>query len=138
MIKLLPIAVATILLTSCTASQSPVDTTDASIYRRWILTRTSGGFTGTVKDYPDRNLSLWLTADGNAIRYDRDSVVSRTAFTMEYGPSIVMSDSAHQVRYANEPVTQIIARLTRDTLILIDNVYDGTTHIYERGSQGTP
>lgn len=138
MIRSFLLAGTMIVLASCTASHSPSDAANASIYHRWILTRTSGGFMGTVKDYPDRNLALWLTADGNATHYDRDSVISRTTFTVEYGSSVVMSDSVHQVRYANEAATQVIARLTRDTLILIDNAYDGTTHIYERDNQDAP
>lgn len=138
MIRSFLLAGTMIVLASCTASHGPSDPANASIHHRWILTRTSGGFMGTVKDYPERNLSLWFTADGNATRYDRDSIISRTTFTIEYGPGVIISDSIHQVRYANEAATQMIARLTHDTLILIDNAYDGMTHIYERSSQNAP
>ncbi len=129
--------VVAIVLAACTSSDDLSGPASTSLYQRWTLIHTSGGFGGTVIEYPDRNLSLWLTADGNATTYDGGSIVSRTSFTLNYGPSVITSDSVQLVRYANEPVTRIIARLTRDTLMLIDNAYDGMTHIYERGSQNT-
>lgn len=135
MAKSFLIAGAMIVLAACTPSDDLSGPANASLYQRWTLIRTSGGFGGTVIEYPNRNLSLWLTADGNATTYDEDSILSRTSFTLEYGPSVVTSDTVQHVRYANEPVTHVIARLTRDTLILIGNAYDGMTHVYERRSQ---
>lgn len=135
MIKAFIICIA-VMLVSCSTSNEPSEqgrqAVTALLYERWVLVRTSGGFSGTTIDYPDRSQSVRFTVDGNATSYDRDSITSITTYAVEFGPCIVTPDSVDQLRYATSPVTQIISRLTRDTLILTDNVYDGLTYVYER------
>lgn len=100
----------------------------------WLLTRISGGFAGTTTDIsPEEGRKVVFTEGGSVSYYLKGALVSSTTFVLKKGKSIYSSEEKNFIHFADNPeMPMVILSISRDTLQLADNVYDGFSYTYLR------
>jgi hypothetical protein len=132
MYKLLYIILGAILI-SCSHSNINNDS-PSPIYGEWILVNVSGGFAGDINDIDtitDKQI-LVITEDNNITYSYNDSLISSTKFHIEKRKSIYAVDDMDFIVYGNKKPPEVIFKLSRDSLGISDNNYDGFSNIYIR------
>lgn len=108
------------------------DETSALLSGSWSWTLTSGGFGGFYIT-PD---SVGYTQGINfsqiqAVFYKNKAITFSSNYKIEKGRSIIAEESEFIV-YSGNRESDVIVKLTQDSLIIADNHFDGFYHTYLR------
>ncbi len=103
------------------------------IWGTWRWVRSSGGMFGAIREADSTTAqTVTFTRDHVAIYRDRDSVTFQGNYHLYEGPSVFSTTSVWLMQVQGMKRIQFVERVTRDTLILRDNAYDGWTRLYVR------
>lgn len=95
---------------------------------KWLLVRTSGGFSGQEKPI-DKEVILEIK-NGKLTRTENGVLVLEAAFALEKGKVIETTEPADLLK-SNSLIKQSIT-VDHDTLVLKDQCYDCYTHVYKK------
>jgi hypothetical protein len=101
---------------------------------RWLLRSISGGFGGTTEivDSNDEWTIVSYNADQVATTIHNDTLLWSNTFRIEKRKSIYFSEPKDFIVYEKQFDPEVVLYVTRDTLILGDNMYDGFSRIFSR------
>lgn len=105
------------------------------IYGSWDWLETSGGISGKEKSTPETEGSsqrLLFHENGIAEFYQDETLMEGVPFHIEKGKSIYSEENADLIIYKGYRGVFVITYLSKDTLILGDNNYDGFSSTYTR------
>jgi len=123
-----------VILISCGQSNINNEESPSQIYGEWILVNVSGGITGEIRDIDtETNKNILVFTKDNTVSYSHnDSLISSIKFHIEKRKSIFSVDDMDFIVYRNKKPPEVIFKLSKDTLGIADNNYDGFSNIYTR------
>jgi hypothetical protein len=109
---------------------------NSNIYGKWVLVNISGGIAGNINEINTKNEKYILEfSNNNSITYFyNDSLKTKTGFQIEKRKSIYSAEEIDFILYDNLQAPEAITYLSKDTLTISDNNYDGYTKVYIRWS----
>jgi hypothetical protein len=108
-----------------------VESSETGITGLWLLKNISGGIGGGTI-YPSGTNLLRITSDNNFIQSRNDTVTFSDNFTI----SVDSSSQRQTIKFVNsQRISQIIFKVTSDTLALSDAMWDGYMSLYTRVKQ---
>ncbi|MGE5431085.1 MAG: hypothetical protein ACM3QX_08425 [Syntrophomonadaceae bacterium] len=118
------------IFSSCYDVTAPEE--EKLLFGSWILVRISGGIAGqTTNVNPEEGRKVVFTERGSVSYYSKDVLVRSTAFTVKKGKSIYSTEEKNFIHFADMPdMPMVIMSVSRDTLMLADNMYDGFSFTY--------
>jgi hypothetical protein len=102
------------------------------IYNKWVLVNISGGIAGEINHIDtntDRHI-LEFNSNNSISYYYNDSLVSTKNFSIKKRKSIYHAEEIDFIVFENEESAEAITYLSKDTLAISDNFYDGHTRVY--------
>jgi protein-tyrosine phosphatase len=104
----------------------------SNIYGKWLLVNISGGIAGEINDIDtntDRHI-LEFNSNNSITYFYNDSLVSNKSFSIKKRESIYHAEEIDFIVFENEESPEAITYLSKDTLEISDNFYDGYTRVY--------
>lgn len=119
-----------LIFSSCYDVTGPEE--EKLLHGSWLLTRVSGGFAGQTTDVSPSEESKMVIEDGGSVSYYSKGVLQRrTTFVVKKGKSIYSTEEKNFIHFADRPdMPMVIMMVSRDTLQLADNMYDGYSFTY--------
>jgi hypothetical protein len=99
---------------------------------KWMLVNISGGIAGDIDDIDTKTEKHILLFDNNrsVSFFYNDSLLNTTNFQIEKRKFIYSTDELDFIIYENGSEPDAITYLSKDTLAIADNNYDGYTSVY--------
>lgn len=96
----------------------------------------SGGIAGDINEInTEVEKHILVFSEDNSITYFyNDSLISKNDFQIEKKKSIYFAEEIDFIIYDNQQAPEAITYLSKDTLTISDNFYDGYTKVYIRPS----
>jgi hypothetical protein len=107
---------------------------NSNLYGEWMLVNLSGGIAGEINEINtevEKHI-LMFGEDNSITHFYNDSLISKTLFLIEKRKSIYYTEEIDFIIFENEENAEAITYLSKDTLIISDNFYDGYTKVYIR------
>ena len=126
------IIVISLIFTGCNSAIN--DNIDSGLYNKWLLVNVSGGIDGRINEIniEEEKHILEFRRNNTIILFFNDSLISKGDFQIEKRKSIYSSDEIDFIVYQNQQAPEAITYLSKDTLAISDNFYDGFTKVYIR------
>lgn len=99
---------------------------------KWRWVQSTGGFAGktTTPQAEGHTMHIEFKADTSVIIYRDDAVTGKAKFEVVKGRTIFSQDSAYLLKFQPQMIDEAILKVTKDTLVLADNVHDGFGKTY--------
>ena len=110
---------------------------NSKLYGKWMLVNVSGGIAGeinVINTKAEKNIFV-ISEENNISYFYNDSLIRKTNFRIEKRKSIYSAEEIDFIIYENQQVPEAITYLSKDTLAISDNFYDGYTKVYIRPSK---
>ncbi len=100
---------------------------------RWEWQSSTGGFAGnTITPEKEGYTQSLRFSDNKVALYKNDSLKWETGYSITRGSSIYSQEKANLIKYDNGYLPKVILKVSQDSLVLADNVYDGYSSLYLR------
>lgn len=105
---------------------------NSNIYGEWLLVNISGGIAGDINEInTEKEKYILEFSNDNSITYFyNDTLISKINFQIEKRKSIYHAEEIDFLVFENEESAEAITYLSKDTLAISDNFYDGFTRVY--------
>lgn len=126
---ILLVAIATIL---CACSNTIDEDSDRSLNGKWILVNVPGGIAGEINNIDtlvEKHIVVF-DKDKSVSFFYNDSLLSTTNYLIEKRRSIYSTDELDFIVYEYSSAPNVITYLSKDTLVIADNSYDGFSRVY--------
>lgn len=123
-----------ILFSFLLGCETPTESqSNPEIYGEWLLKIISGGIAGKIDTLNISTDKYVLSFYDNLATYSyNDKLLWTSAFNITKGKSIYSSDSLFFIFYSNDIQPDVILYLSKDSLILGDNAYDGYARLFTK------
>ena len=122
------VLVSILLLTSCNSNAIK-----NSLKGEWEWIESSGGIAGELITKESEGYSSTIVFKADSVSFYRNnSLLGTTLYSIEEGVSIYSSEPVNFINYVSEKPGEVIIYLTKDSLLMGDNNYDGYTSLYIR------
>ncbi|MEK7818205.1 MAG: hypothetical protein AAB255_00255 [Bacteroidota bacterium] len=126
-------------LTAFSCNSNPTDenisqSTSSTLVGQWLWRQASGGLTGKVIT-PSANTRIIISflADGRYSESRNDTLLVSSNYTIQKGKTIYSTDSLDVIVFQNTDIEKrVIFSITKDSLNVADNYYDGYGFIYTK------
>ena len=120
-----------LIVYSCSPSANSNNIPDQLI-GKWIMVVESGGIAGDINDINTKTdrIILEINEKESVSYFYNDSLVSSSKFHIEKRKSIYSAELMDFIVYENNKEPEVITHLSKDTLSIADNHYDGFSRVY--------